>query len=142
MMRRQRGQSLVEFSLFITFLFILFAGIADLGRFYYQFVAVRDAAQEGASYGAIYPFNVADIQTRVRQTSAAPVDLNDGNATITVAYHDDFSPIGTVCAGDGIRVTVAYPFTIAAPFLGAIVGSQQLPLRATVEDTILRPACP
>jgi len=47
-----------------------------------------------------------------------------------------------ICHGNDIKVEVRYDsFPVTMPFLGSIIGSQQIPLRAVVLDTILTPAC-
>jgi Flp pilus assembly protein TadG len=138
----ERGQSLVEFAFSITLLLTLLAGSLDLGRAYFTYLTLRDAAQEGAAYGAIDPNHPALIEQRVRTTTSDPLDFSDPNVSVAVGYIDDYYPTGTLCAGDAVQVTVGVTFEIIAPFLGAIVGTQSFPLQATVQDTILRPACP
>lgn len=133
-----KGQSLVEFSVSVMFLLFLVAGIADFGRAFFAYMSLRDAAQEGAAYGSAFPTDAAGIEKRVRQSSQYPVPLSDTSVvTVDVEY------TGGVCEGSGnaVSVTVEYEFHIATPFIGAIVGSQSFPLRATVADTILRPPC-
>ena len=44
---RERGASVVEMAFVAIFLFVLTAGIIDLGRAYLTRIAVHDAAQEG-----------------------------------------------------------------------------------------------
>jgi Flp pilus assembly protein TadG len=51
----ERGQSLVELTLTFMILLVLLGGVLDLGRALFTFVALRDAAQEGAVYGSIQP---------------------------------------------------------------------------------------
>ncbi|KAF0108803.1 MAG: TadE family protein [Anaerolineaceae bacterium] len=150
----QSGQSLVEFALALTLMLTLVAGAVDLGSAFFAYIALRDAAQEGALYGSIAavvedpngtmgvydagePLNTAAIINRVRQSSDQPVDLTDvTNVTVAV------SATNPPCAGGGITVTVAYNYQITMPFIGAIIGSQTIPVRASVTNTILKPACP
>ena len=51
--RSEKGQSLVELALIIVFVLIILAGVVDLGRMMYEYLTMRDAAQEGAGYAAI-----------------------------------------------------------------------------------------
>ena len=53
--KHQNGQSFVELSLLGIVLIVLLAGVADFGRAYLISLEMRDAAQEGASYGAFSP---------------------------------------------------------------------------------------
>lgn len=132
-----QGQSFVEVGLFLTILMILLAGLLDLGRAFFTYIALRDAAQEGALYGATNPTATSSIEDRVRNTSNTPVDLtNTSDIQVTVTVH------GTACLGTAIQVDVDYQnFPLAMPFLGTILGRQTIPIHATVTDTILRPTC-
>jgi Flp pilus assembly protein TadG len=130
----ERGQSLVELALTITLLFVLLAGIVDLGSAFFSFIALRDAAQEGALYGSIHPDDTGVIEARVRSASDRPVDLSGPNVAV------DVDP-GTACEGGELTVTVTYTYQISMPFIGAILNTQEIPIRASVTDTILSPAC-
>ena len=128
----ERGQSLVEFALGLTFILILMAGTLDLGRAYFSFLSLRDAAQEGALYGSLAPPDTAGIRARVRGTSSWPVDFTSfSDAQILVNI------TGPACAGSEIKVTLNMDFVMAAPFISGNV----LPLVAEAKDTILQPKC-
>jgi Flp pilus assembly protein TadG len=131
----EKGQSLVEFAFTLVLLLILVVGIADLGRALFTYLSLRDGAQEGALYGSVVP--TGDITERVYQSSNYLQDLgNAGEISVTVT-HD-----GTPCTGEPITVLVTYSnFTITMPFLGALVGSQSIPISAVITDTILAPKC-
>jgi hypothetical protein len=51
--RRERGASLAEAALIIPLLVIMMAVVVDLGRAYFCYIAVVDAAREGARYGMV-----------------------------------------------------------------------------------------
>jgi hypothetical protein len=132
-----KGQGLVEFSISILVLMVLLVGVIDLGRALFTFITLRDAAQEGALYGSIMPADLTGIESRVRNSANAPVDLRD---TSRVDVLIGFS--GAQCSGSAIQVEVIYPnFDLSTPLLGAILGSQSIPIRASVTNTILRPEC-
>jgi Flp pilus assembly protein TadG len=135
--RSERGQSLVELSMSLTVILLLLAGAVDFSIAYFSFSAMRDAAQEGALYGSINPTDETGIISRVRSSSTNPVNLADEslvNVTVTLP--------GAACEGNEIRVNVGYDYPISMPFIGAIIGSQQITLNASVTDTILTPMCP
>jgi hypothetical protein len=144
--KRERGQSMVEFSFLAIFLVILLSGVADFGRAYFIFLEMRDAAQEGAAFGSFSPMDFTGIEARVRDTMKEPVDMSDP-ALVTVTTELTNPPYA--CSGfhpltlstNRIKVTISYEMPIAVPFLGSILGSQVLPLEAAVEDTILTPSC-
>ncbi|HBY06316.1 MAG TPA: hypothetical protein DEH22_00435 [Chloroflexi bacterium] len=51
--KEQSGQSLVELAMSLTLLLILLAGLVDLGRAFFTYITLRDAAQEGASFASV-----------------------------------------------------------------------------------------
>src|SRR5512140_1280975 len=53
--RRERGQSMVELALSLTAMLFIIVGVLDLGRMYMTYVALQNAAGEGALYAAIHP---------------------------------------------------------------------------------------
>ena len=145
-LNKQKGQSLVELSVLLTFLIVMLAGVADFGRAYFIFLEMRDAAQEGASYGSYSPSEFAEIEAGGRDTMKDPVDLSDPTDVTVVPSLTNPSQ---ACSGfdpitleqNEVEVTILYQMPIAMPFLGTIVGSQELPLVATVTNTILQPPC-
>ena len=133
----ERGQSLVELAISLTIILLLLAGAVDFSIAYFSFSAMQDAAQEGALYGSINPDDEGGIITRVRNASSNPVDLADTDLVdVIVTVAED------ACEGDEIRVNVIYDYPISMPFIGTIIGSQQITLNASVTDTILQPVCP
>ncbi len=133
--RRERGQSFVELAMSLVILLLLVGGVVDLGRAFFTFMALRDSVQEGALYGSINPTLTQEIKNHVLDSSDMIPDLISSD-DITVEV------IGTACTGNGIRVTASYSdFPITMPFMGAVLGSQTIPISATVTDTILSPGC-
>ena len=136
-LKSERGQSLVELAISIFILVYLLAGAVEFGLAFFQYVQLRDAAQEGALYGSMEPSDSAGIELRVRNASTSPIDLTDTSA-VTVTR----TIIGTECEGNGIQITVSYNHQIFMPFIPQFIGSSIIPLNATVTDTILSPVCP
>ena len=142
----QKGQSFVELSVLVIVLVILLAGVADFGRAYMIYLELRDAAQEGASYGAFTPTDFAGIEARIRETMNDPFDLSGSDVVkIIPALSNPSLP----CSGfdpatlkpNEVKVTLLYQMPIATPFLGTVIGTQEIPLVATVSNTILTPTC-
>jgi len=143
-----QGQGITEFALILVFLLVLLAGIFDIGRAFFAYMIIRDAAQEGAVYGSIAPkSDLGAFQTAVAdRVEAAYLDpsnpsetpLNIDNVNIQVQI------LGSGCAapGNSVRVSVDYQFPLAMPFLGAIIGKQTIDMSAAAEDSILSPICP
>jgi hypothetical protein len=135
----EKGQSMVELALTITILMILLAGAIDMGRAFFTYMAMRDAAQEGAAYGSVNPFDEAGIKSRVWDNLDQVVpDPEHTQDTMDVSINYG----GPKCLGNEIIIYVEYPdFPLAMPFLGWILNSQTLAIRATIKDNILNPAC-
>lgn len=134
----QQGQSLVEMAVITVVLLVLVAGIFDLGRAIFTYLSMRDAAQEGASYASIEPTACAEITARtvgnLEDVTSVDVLMNSQPCSTASATTD-------ACAGHEARVTVELNFPMTMPFIGGIIGSQNLTLRATATDTIIRPYC-
>jgi Flp pilus assembly protein TadG len=136
--KSERGQSLVELAISIVILIYLLAGAVEFGLAFFQFVQLRDAAQEGALYGSMNPLDTTNIDLRVRNASTSPVNLLDPSVIVTQTI------IGSPCEGNGIQVTVHYDHQVFMPFMSQFIGDT-VPLNATVTDTILmspKPPCP
>jgi hypothetical protein len=138
---------MVEFGLSLLFLLILLAGIVDIGRAYFAFVALRDAAQEGASFGAAFPTHCRQVRERVKSSSSEPIDLGDlDDSDIHVLVSgvdcDTAVSLGLACTPNEIKVEVVMDdFQITMPFMGRILGTQFLTLKADVADTIISNPC-
>lgn len=154
--QKESGQSLVELAMSLVVLLTLLAGLVDFGRAFFTYIALRDAAQEGASYASVAESEALNsgsevtaycnaIETRARATSNNPVDLTSGDVSVqTLINGTNCASLSAtnVCMGGAVSVRVSYQnFPITMPFLGTILGSQTLPLSAVVVDTILTPAC-
>lgn len=128
--KAEKGQSLLEFALIVPILLIILAGVLDLGRLYYTYVAVTDAAAEGASYAAIHPQanERAEVLQRAQEASGALVQIDPTMVQVDCP---------AVAAGAPITVTVSYSFTVATPLLNVIVPSGELRLRAVATEPIL-----
>jgi hypothetical protein len=152
-MKKERGQSLVELAISLVILLYLLSGAVEFGIIFFQYVQIRDAAQEGALYGSMHADNPAKIIERVRGASDKPINLlTDPKVTIDVYIDDNpndtshgyhYSTDATNynaynCEGHGIKVVVEYKHKIFMPFLPRVVGSE-VPLHGIVTDTILNP---
>ena len=147
--KSERGQSLVELGISLVILLYLLSGAVEFGILFFQFVQLRDAAQEGALYGSMNPPNGTGDPTHVAQINAiinrakhssptrSPIDLiGDPNVGVSVTVPDN-----QYCEGGSLQVTVTYPHRIFMPFMPQILGRTEIPLTATVVDTILTPVC-
>jgi Flp pilus assembly protein TadG len=131
----ERGQSLVEMAIALVILLLLVGGIVDIGRAFFTYMALRDSVQEGALYGSINPTLTQEIRNHVLDSSDSITNMIS-NDDITVEV------IGAPCTGNGIRISAQYAdFPITMPFIGTVIGSQTISIKASVTDTILSPGC-
>ena len=129
--RREWGQSMVEFVILLPLLLIVLGGLLDLGRLYYAYVAVTDAAGEGAAYGALYPSDIAEIFERAQYASGGLVQLEPDKVQVNCPSCPG------AASGDPITVTVSYEFRLATPVMTVIVPDGVLMLTAVAEEVIL-----
>jgi Flp pilus assembly protein TadG len=141
--KTERGQSLVEFGVSLVVLLYLLSGAVEFGILFFQFVQLRDAAQEGALYGSINPSDIPGITDRIQYSSSSPLDLptevSSGGVIITISIDGvastDANYANVDCEGHGLKVEVSYIHRMFMPFLSG----REIPLNATVTDTILSP---
>lgn len=140
--KSQAGQSLVEFSLMAIVLIILLMGVMDLGRAYFTYLALKDAAAEGAYYGQGHPGwidgslsgtsdddpNNIDYRVRNSAPKGGLVDWDDPDVTVTI-------DVPNPAPGELLTVTVSAPYKLVTPF----VGGQTLTLNARAISVIVSP---
>ena len=168
--KKEKGQSLVELSISLALLLTLLAGLVDLGRGFFTYITLRDAAQEGASYASVARddgiANANDLANYCQQisdrvaitttdlsgnttASTGPINLKKLSTAGDVVVVTEINGVScgsvapaNVCMGSAVSVRVTYDnFPITMPFLGSILGRQSFPISAVVVDTILTPPC-
>jgi len=114
---RRLGQGMVELVIVLPLLLTILFGTLDLGRAFYTYIALTNAAREAARYAAV----------------------NDANASISKVQNELNGPGGTDisgCApgsltfsgsgggrGNAYTVHVSCQFVLVTPFMSAIVGA-------------------
>ena len=138
---KRRGQSLVEMALFLMIILFVLGGAVNFGIGYFSYVAIRDAAQEGAIYASIHPPYDGAAETAIRyrvknSASPYPVDLQALPASNISIVADE----GTE-AGRPISITVTYNYQLTLPFITLLIGTNScgacIPLHATATGVIL-----
>ena len=143
--KSERGQSLVELSISLLVLLYLLSGAVEFGLAFFQFVQLRDAAQEGALFGSMNTqVGNSAIETRVRSSSSSPIDLADTSkvdVTITARDVETGNAITATqaCEGDALTIEVSFNHDIFMPFIPRLIGQNFIPLHAIVTDTVLSP---
>ncbi len=147
--RRTRGQSLAEFALVLPIMLILLAAAIDLGRLFYAYVAVENAAKEGAFFGSRSPLcsgsgnpNCADPNNVVWHVQNEASNIGSQfttNVSCLTPAGALVQPINDCLDGYTYRVTVSYPFRLITPILGSIV-NQNLNLVSESQATVISDA--
>ena len=116
----ERGANVVEAALVIPLLVIILIGVVDMGRAYYTYISIINAAREGARWGVMHPTEDLCAKAAAEaQTNTPPVSLTSCNVT---------KPGGNV-SGAPVRVTVQANFST---ILGSIVGISAFPISYSV----------
>lgn len=143
------GQSLVEIAISFPLLLIIVSGLIDIGRIYYVYLALEDAAAEGALYLAVDPDcrnerddtdddgagpdvnECLDPNNALYRTRNATqrVDLTRNDIAIEAQRPDIFG------IGDVTQVTIRYPYRFITPGIQAI--AEQVILEATATNVIV-----
>ena len=117
--RRVYGQALVEFALLSPVLVMMVLGVIDLGRAFYTYEALANAAREGARYCALH---AQDQYATNPATGTTDRVINEVSGTVTVTSSQvSTSPACTKAAttsGDPVTVTVWATFTPVTPLIG------------------------
>src|SRR6202158_3286263 len=80
--KSKRGQSVIELAVAAPLLALMLFGIVDFGRAFFQYIAVVEAAREGARY-ATYGFsNLTTAGTPAQDTIQGRIKLADGGLNI------------------------------------------------------------
>lgn len=126
------GQSLVEFALTLPLLMLILLGVLDLGRLFFAYIAINNAAREGARYGAEFPWDPAGAISHAQQepdnlvtvtTITSPLCTFDQYGRPITNSLGIINPVGTP-----ITVTVQSTFTLMTAY---IFGGGQIPMSAS-----------
>lgn len=150
----EKGQSLVELAIILVLVLILLAGVVDLGRMMYEYLSIRDAAQEAAGYGAIYPNYCEEVINRVKQTypylngtvsvSVDGVYCAQARADDTVLDADGNKQLPyRGCQGNEIIVHIMHYSPVSMPLIGEFIDPENDGIKMDIEikDRIVRPKC-
>lgn len=124
--RSQRGQSLAELAVLLPLLLIIVLGNIDLGRVFFAYISVTNAARNGARFAAAgpeSPDNMTGIREAALEDTDDLLDTSPTNPDVAVTTGND--SLGRTYA----EVTVSYDFNSIFPWPG-------LPSSVNVERTV------
>ena len=147
----ESGQGLVEAALVFILVLMLMAGLVEFGWAYFRYLALQDAAGEGAAYSVMFPrqwYNSTEgtaqgipsgchnpdpnnIAYRVRHESQSTlVDWSNASVDIDGPF---------ITPGNQITVTVAIDHELITPLVSTWVPDGVITLRATAVQSIVAP---
>ena len=134
---QQRGQSLLEFALVVPLLLLIFSGAADLGRAFYNYVALENAVKEGSIYGAQFPLCGAPsslcldpntVLWRVQHETRNKTGAATYASLVTPTINECQDPAGVTrpikecVAGDTYVVRAQLTFDPVTPIISNLIG--------------------
>ncbi len=140
-LKNESGQSLVELAISLIVILLLLLGAIEFSLALFQYVTIRDAAQEGALFGSINPEDEAGMKARAMDAASDVVALTTGD--VTVSWNNPAKKCEglTSSVPHAVTVTITFNHPITFPLIGPAIGSNTIPLTASVTDTILFPSC-
>ena len=131
----QPGQSVVELALIMVVLVPLLIGAVDLGRAYFEYDILADAANEDARR-ASFDKDTAKIISTTREASGR-LDIPAGNVTIA-CFSGTTGTVKDPCnlaMNDVVQVTATWPFTPITPYVTALLPGGTLTIWASARRT-------
>jgi Flp pilus assembly protein TadG len=148
----------VETALVLPVLLLLLLLAVDFGRLFTTFVAINNAAREGAFYAAEHakdtPFDETSFNFAARQTAEREVNVQSqgGEGTLlvdspvchvagdtTATMQCDLAANSSSALGMQVTVSVTQPFTLVTPVVGELFGGA-VDLSASATAPVLSPA--
>lgn len=111
-LKKQKGQSLVEFAIILPILLLILIGILEFGMILNSYLTIHSASREGARLAIV---GGSDIEIETLITNMYP-NLDVENLTVNI------TPVeGMRNSGDTITVKVTYNYTGISPIIGDII---------------------
>ena len=139
------GQSLAETAITLPILIMIVSGLVDIGRLFFIYIALEDAAGEAALYTSINPQCWTSIGTpskcanpnnaiwRAQNAGTGFVNWNNVNITLDPAFvAGSPHPIGT-----NVSVVISYDVQLLTPFVQGIAAVNPITLTAGATSTVI-----
>jgi len=145
----------VEVALTLPILLLILSGLLDIGRVYYIYIALEEAAQEAATFLAQNPWCQEPTDTppadAVLDNCSNPNNaeyrvLNASNQEIELArlqpieysYPLDLSGDPIIGIGSTVTVTIRYDFPLVTPIIRNAFGEEGITLSAEASHLIIQ----
>jgi Flp pilus assembly protein TadG len=132
-LRGERGQGLVEMAMVMPLLLLLALGTADLGLAFRTYIALTNAAREGARWVSTHPENPAGAMARVTEEAGriglSPDAVDDSLIMVT------FTPNkASYTAGENVTVSVAHDYQL---LFGIVTAIPEISFETSATMTVL-----
>ena len=127
LLRSEEGSSLLEFSLILPLVLLLFLGVVDLGFAVAEAMSVEDAARAGAEYGSLTfasgnsSANIANIEAAAQNAAGSLVTLNWSTAP-SYWWSCNGSPVASTSACGSAGYPVEYVQVQTSATVNTILG--------------------
>jgi Flp pilus assembly protein TadG len=111
-LRRDNGQTLVEFALVLPLLVLVLFGILQFGVAFHNYLGITDAARVAARAAAVKRTNSPCVAARTAiQQTVSTTQWGQISSRITCAAGAN--------VGDPVTITIRYPYSIGLPGFSA-----------------------
>jgi hypothetical protein len=115
--RRERGQSMVEFALVLPVVLLLIFGLLEFGRVVNAEISAGHCANELARF-AVVGHSIEEVRNYAYQTPICPTfNLDPATTPGNLLIEIDLSYPGGSGTGAAVIVTMAYPIEIVVPII-------------------------
>jgi uncharacterized protein (UPF0333 family) len=113
-LKRQEGQSMVEFALIIPVLLLIVIGIIEFGFMFGSYLSLTNASREAVRYVSLGGTDAA-AETRAKEVA---IILVPDRMRVTI------SPSNTLRnRGDSVSVDITYDYEFLTPFMNRFLGN-------------------
>jgi hypothetical protein len=109
----QRGQTIVEFAMVMSLLFLLIFGIIEFSRLFFAYATMSHGVREAARYGVVHHGDIPNI----KEVAQDRIFLIGGSASISVTYPVSFSGSYTCSHRCPVQVRAASLYNAWTPIV-------------------------
>lgn len=137
--QKEKGQSLVEFALFFSIILMMLSLVLDMGRLYFAYLAIQNAAAEGAAYGIVFP-TWHDGTDNPNPNNIAYRALHEAPGGLIKWDNPDVeTEVLFTTPGNPIKVTVYSDFKLITPIAQLFAGGEVIRIKGTAVQNIISP---
>ena len=127
---RWSGQSVVEFAIVLPLFMLILLITIDFGRMFFSYVALNNAAREGAAYAATNPTDTSGIATHAVAEANTQAQRGEHPLSVSTACVDTSAatiPCTDAAGGGGpgftVTVTATETFSFITPWIDGFFGN-------------------